>query len=220
MRAPGATLQNALAEDQVRAAWLAEIQFSAGTVYYALHDADITVDGQLYSANSGKVSQLAETLEGQAPRLRLQIQNLDGTMATNLGAEKSVTVGEGLTKARRMQERGIDVALRMVLLDALAEGAVFEVTFELDAYTWNDNEARLDLSASPVLRGIQVPGRRTQTWYCPWTYKGTECGYTGSLKTCDYTYDGPNGCTKHFSKTEAKRFGGFIGRPQANIAAV
>jgi lambda family phage minor tail protein L len=219
MRAPGATLSAALAADQIRAAWLVEIQFDAATVYYALHDADVVLSGQTYSANSGRVTQIEQNVDARAPRVVLIIQNLDDTMGTNLGAAVDVTVADGKTKPRRMQQRGIDVVLRLVLLDDLAEGAVLEETFEVDAYTWSSQYARLELAASPLLSGIQVPGRRAQTWFCPWTYKGTECGYTGTLKSCDFTYDGPNGCTKHFAKDEAKRFGGFIGRPQADIAA-
>lgn len=43
---------------------------------------------------------------------------------------------------------------------------------------------------------------------CPWRYKGAECGYTGALATCDFTYDGPNGCEAHGNEL---RFGGFKG---------
>jgi phage-related protein len=46
--------------------------------------------------------------------------------------------------------------------------------------------------------------------FCMWVsnYKGTQCGYTGSLPNCDGTYDGANGCIVH---DNAERFGAFPG---------
>jgi phage-related protein len=197
-------MRTTLASDTVPLAYLVELQLTGGTVYYALHDADITFDGQTYSANNGTLTPIEQNIEGQMPRVMLTIQTLDDTLRDLMkGAD----------------QRGISVVLRLVMTDDLDNSAsVIETPHTLDAYGWNVGSVKMDLLASQILHGIQVPGRRTQTWFCPFEYKGSECGYVGSLVSCDFTYDGPNGCTHHFGKDVAKRFGGFIGRPRANIA--
>ena len=45
---------------------------------------------------------------------------------------------------------------------------------------------------------------------CMWVtnYKGKQCGYTGTLPTCDGTYGGADGCTLHDNTV---RFGAFPG---------
>jgi hypothetical protein len=45
---------------------------------------------------------------------------------------------------------------------------------------------------------------------CVWQYKdGINCTYSGTLETCDLTFNGPNGCLTHFGLDEAKsNFGG------------
>ena len=44
--------------------------------------------------------------------------------------------------------------------------------------------------------------------FCIWVYKSKQCGYTGTLATCDLTYSGANGCGVHSNQT---RFGAMPG---------
>ena len=55
---------------------------------------------------------------------------------------------------------------------------------------------------------LRVPRRTQRRDRCQWRYKGDECRYTGSLKSCDYTLQGDNGCAAH---NNVKYFGGFPG---------
>jgi lambda family phage minor tail protein L len=41
------------------------------------------------------------------------------------------------------------------------------------------------------------PRRRQTKDFCQWRYKGEECGYTGSMPSCDLSLKGPNGCAAH-----------------------
>lgn len=54
--------------------------------------------------------------------------------------------------------------------------------------------------------------------FCIWLYKGTQCGYVGSMTNCDLTYNGPDGCVAHANQ---QRFGAFpgIGTNGASIAS-
>ena len=55
---------------------------------------------------------------------------------------------------------------------------------------------------------LRFPPRLQFRDRCMWLYKGVECGYTGTLSTCDYTLKGTNGCEVH---NNTLRFGGFPG---------
>lgn len=52
------------------------------------------------------------------------------------------------------------------------------------------------------------PRRRQARDFCQWRYKSEECGYTGSMPTCDQSLRGTNGCAAH---NNVIRFGGFPG---------
>ncbi|MEB0115529.1 hypothetical protein QN395_03435 [Undibacterium sp. RTI2.2] len=52
------------------------------------------------------------------------------------------------------------------------------------------------------------PRRRQARDYCQWRYKGDECGYNGTLTSCDLTLKGPNGCGAH---ENVIRFGAYPG---------
>lgn len=201
MRTLPTPLKNQLRGQNAPAAWLVQI----GTTYYlALYAADITFDGQVYSAHAGTVEQQAQTLEGRAPRLVLSLANIDRVLRDWLKAA---------------DRRGTEVTLTVVSTDYLADAtAKVSATFDLDAWTCDEAEAKLQLASSPTVRGVKVPGRIIQDAYCPFTYKGTECGYVGDLAACDFTYDGPNGCKKHFGESQPKRFGAFIGLARTGLA--
>ncbi len=203
MRSASATFLTKLASDQAVPVWLVEIQASTSTTYrYALYTSDVSWSSNTYSANSGKVSAIEENLLGRDPKVTVQIQNLDRVMRDWL---------------RGGDRRGTVVILTVVLADNLADTSGYlDWEYELDAYEWKDEIVSIMLSSSPARKGNKVPARTLQAFFCPWEYKGTECGYKGSIKTCDFTYDGKNGCTKHFTASQAKRFGGFPGAPMQN----
>lgn len=201
MRAPASELQTTIASDKVPAALLVEIQ--ATTTYrYAFYATDLVFDSNTYSANNGKLSTIETNLDGRAPKLTVTIQNLDRVIRDWLqGGDR----------------RGTVVVVRVVMTDNLDDGdAALEDTYELDSYDWDGAEAHLVLGASPALRGVEVPGRRTQTWFCPFNFKGSECGYVGDVKSCDFTY---TNCKKLFG-SDPRRFGAFIGAPQADLVVI
>mgnify|MGYP005812322853 CR=1 FL=1 len=52
----------------------------------------------------------------------------------------------------------------------------------------------------------KFPARRQTKLRCQWRYKSPECGYTGSMESCDLSMDGPNGCEAHGN---VRNFGGY-----------
>ena len=69
----------------------------------------------------------------------------------------------------------------------------FSVTFQLGAE---------NALATPFPRRRQLRDR------CAWKYKSAECGYIGTLPSCDLTLQGDNGCKVH---ENTLNFGGFPG---------
>jgi len=57
------------------------------------------------------------------------------------------------------------------------------------------------------------PGRRCFRSRCGHIFRGTRCAYSGEELTCDYTADGPNGCT---GKGNLDNYGGFLHIPFGN----
>ena len=110
----------------------------------------------------------------------------------------------------------IPVARSRLQLDLLRNAdvhALVERLFDLDGYNWGDRDATLSLTESPLLQGMRVPSRTTNPHFCPFTFKGAECGYVGSLTTCNYSFED---CRERFG-TDPKRFGGFLGKPKQSL---
>jgi hypothetical protein len=78
-------------------------------------------------------------------------------------------------------------------------------------YTFSeDNSTELNLTIiSDAYAGGGVAQFEVKP-FCVWKYKdGINCDYAGALPTCDFSYDGVNGCVAHFGTEMAKaRFGG------------
>lgn len=69
----------------------------------------------------------------------------------------------------------------------------------------NDYSITFSVGAENPL-GLRFPPSMQWRNRCRFVYKGRHCGYTGPLATCDYTFDGDNGCEFH---NNSLRFGGF-----------
>lgn len=60
---------------------------------------------------------------------------------------------------------------------------------------------------------VAFPKRRQMRDRCAWRYKGSECGYSGAMPSCDLSLTGPNGCEAH---SNTVNFGGFPGIRSTN----
>lgn len=90
-----------------------------------------------------------------------------------------------------------EVTMLVVNTDRLDKPAEIEETFQITNSGAKNYVASFSLGSENPL-GIQFPKSNQWKDRCTWRFRGYGCGYTGTLKTCDYTKDGPNGCLKHF----------------------
>ncbi|WP_028449703.1 hypothetical protein [Chitinibacter tainanensis] len=82
--------------------------------------------------------------------------------------------------------------------------------FEIIGASSKDYVATFTLGAENPLT-MRFPRRLQRKDYCSWRYKSADCGYTGSMPSCDYTLQGPNGCAAHGNSINFGGCPGIIG---------
>jgi len=195
------TAIDALAE---RACVLVEIQATgATTLRLALYDADVSWNSLTWTAATGAAK---VTLKAQGvPTAVLAVDNTDKAWNTRLGA---------------VDYRDAKVILRVVDLGAL-ESALNVITDYWWVKSWkvDDQIVTFEMSLQITLLAKRLPGR-TYADYCPFVFKGSLCGYTGSNTQCSKRLEGKYGCRENFGATSTKRFGGFPNRPSRLVVGV
>jgi len=104
--------------------------------------------------------------------------------------------------------------------------------FKCDAEECNAANVRIRLGSLDAATGTEVPRRTTQSEGCQWRFQQSDpiagCTFrfdpsvhVAALATCDRTYDGANGCGKHFpditdprtgdERPRVKPYGAFLG---------
>lgn len=161
------------------------------TLYFCKNSENISFGGNDYVAANFdlKISQNV----GEETNVQLAAQDITGVIRQNMesyaggvGFEVTYTV---VNSAKLSDDP--EVSEDFVVVGSSTRGYV--VNFVLGS----ENPLRL---AFPLYR--QYRDR------CRHEYKGTRCAYSGALATCDYTYDGDNGCKEH---DNVANFGGFRG---------
>ncbi|GAL22936.1 hypothetical protein JCM19235_1237 [Vibrio maritimus] len=161
------------------------------TVYLTNHTTDLTIEGQNYvripfmldlSNEAGEVQNVSLNIEDQVGLMTPYLRQYRGLVGTQV-IVKLVTVPPESTVAS-----SVDFAEMFNVMSSSA--ANYVVTLELGA-------------ENPLTRACP---RRTQLRdRCSHTYRSVECGYTGSMQSCDLTLNGANGCQAH---NNTLRYGG------------
>jgi hypothetical protein len=162
------------------------------TLYFAKNSADVIFQGNNYIAANFNLDIKVE--QGQEPEIKLTAQDQTKTLISYVDAY------DGLVKSV--------VTMYVVHSDSLLSG-VPEISedFVVTGATVNGYVVNVTLGVETAV-AQRFPNFRQFQNRCAWKYKGTRCGYVGSMPTCDYTRDGSNGCIAH--GVEAN-FGGFPG---------
>jgi lambda family phage minor tail protein L len=158
---------------------------------------------------------------GQVPRPRLRVANVTGTI-TALVLTYQDLVGAKITRKRTLAK----------YLDAVNfEGSVNPTAdpsaeFADDVY-YVDRKSRetrdvveFELAASFDLEGVSLPRRQIVQNVCPWRYRGSECGYTGTVyfdandqlvgsSSLDVCGKRLSSCKARFGQNAELPFGGF-----------
>lgn len=189
----------------------------AGNTYTKL---PIQAEGFDYNAESGSL-----------PRPTLSVANLLGSITAILLDVNSTTPGNDLTGAKltriRTLARYIDAAnfsggTNPFGTPDSTQKFNDDIFYVARKVSENRDVVTFELAASFDLAGVRAPKRQCSANLCPWIYKGSECGYSGSnffdVNDQPVGNSGLDICGKRLSSCEARfgenaelPFGGFPG---------
>ena len=179
---------------------------------------DIVFDDSLYVGTEMEVEGFAHKGEGTLPRpvLRFKLPALAHQLITLSSDEADFFMAREQEKIKvtriRTLVRFLDVR-NWGGIDNLPGGWSPNPSKRFpDEIFYVDRISRLDqsvleveLAAAMDLEGVSLPKRMCLSKLCSWEYRGTECGYTGELLSCNKTLAD---CQRHFPYT-ALPYGGF-----------
>lgn len=161
------------------------------TLYLANNTENVVFGGQTYIAFPFRIDLRYEA--GAVPEITMSATDFQSVLLGKLNTYAGAT--------------GSRVTITIVNTANLAQGAEVEEVFEVIGTSASEWVISIRLGAeSPLAR--QFPARTQMKDRCSWKYKSAECGYTGSMPTCDLSLQGANGCAAH---NNTINFGGFPG---------
>lgn len=153
-----------------------------------------------YQPRLRRVGSLTMSLNGGFGRVSFVLTNADLDESERVANDLDKYVGYSVDYTKILQgtvsgnpaEAGVQMLAGIVTGYKLDESGI-----ELDVVT--------RANRSPVLSNRRVGSK------CPWVFKGTECGYSGGLTTCNKLYSDSGGCS---GRSNQHRFGGFPSRSE------
>ena len=157
---------------------------------------------------------------GQSPRPKLRVANVKGTITALILSYQDL-IGAKVTRKRTLAKYldGVNFANGNPAADATAEFA--DDVFFVDRKSKETRDVvEFELAASFDLEGVSLPRRQIVQNVCPWSYRGAECGYTGtayfnandaavSSSVTDACGKRLISCQKRFGTNAELPFGGF-----------
>jgi lambda family phage minor tail protein L len=202
---------------------------NVGGVIYRFHSGvnqlsgDVVWQGNTFSAFPIMADGFEWNGKGQLPRPKVTVSNVLGTITALVLAYQDL-IGCKFTRIRTLAKYldavnftgGVNPTA-----DATAEFP--RDIYYVDRKSGENNEmVEFELAASLDLAGVALPRRQIVQNYCPWAYRGSECGYTGT--SYFDTNDDPVGslaldvCGKRLSSCRS-RFGQYGELPYGGFPA-
>ena len=125
-----------------------------------------------------------QTSNGKLPSVQLVASNVLGILQSLVENNAGIADGE----------------VNLYVMNTAAPGGEPDLAWNttVQKVTCTDKAVSFELSGPSPLR-LNFPRFSYRATYCMYLqrYKGPQCQYTGSLPTCDGTWNGPNGCQVH-----------------------
>ena len=187
--------KNKLSTDGV---WLLalEAQIPENTLYLVNNTEDVTLGGQRYVAFPFSLEDITEDGK-ELPNVRLTVSNATGTI------QRYVEKNNGLG--------GMTVVLR-VYHTSIPDAAEVEEYFVVTGVTCDVEQVTFTLGTDFSFTR-RFPPVRMMKDYCPFKFKGVECGYRGAAQQCNKTL---KRCRELGNNI---RFGGEATIPQGGLYA-
>ena len=184
------------------------------TFYYATQETTYRlISPAVYVPRLKSVGSIVSQLGNGQGRVTIRLQNGD------LGFRDDFAI-DYVTSAGRTEASGSDmfigskVTIRRILIGEVSASPVeTDLIFMFGTVTgaryteeYLELDVATDVNLAPTLSNRRVGSK------CPWVFKGTECGYSGGLTTCNKLYTDAGGCS---GRSNQHRFGGFPARDSA-----
>lgn len=200
--------------------------FVGGTISYfhagtnALNQ-PIVWQGQLYSPLPIEASGFDITTKGTLPRPKIRVANVNGLFSA-AAMENEDLVGCKVTRKRTMSKYLDAVNFPGGVNPTADPNQQFPDDIWYVEQKTSENKYVIEWELASVfdLQGVMLPHRQVIQDSCPWKYRGTECGYTGTnyFDLLDQPTTLANDfCAKHLSSCKVRflnqvlPFGGFPG---------
>jgi lambda family phage minor tail protein L len=193
------------------------VRFHAGTNELLRQ---VVWQGNVYEPYPIIVEGFEFTGNGQSPRPKLRVANVKGTITALILSYQDL-IGAKVTRKRTLAKYldAVNFGSGNPTADATAEFA--DDVFFVDRKSKETRDVvEFELAASFDLEGVSLPRRQIVQNVCPWSYRGAECGYTGSayFNANDQTVTSSatdvcgkrlSSCQKRFGINAELPFGGF-----------
>lgn len=139
----------------------------------------ITWAGQVYELFPIKTEGFEQRAGGTLPRPRVTASNVLGSLGP-LIRQYDYLRGAKLTRRRTLAKYldAVNFAAGNAGADPAAEHAP-ELWIIDRTVSRNRLQVQWELCSPLDFAGVMLPGRTVQPNYCSWTYRGSDCGYTG-----------------------------------------
>lgn len=156
-------------------AWLVllELKFKDTVLYFVRNTENITWDNKIWQAFPFELEDIKEDTKGEVPSLKLRVGNQTRQVQKYI---RAVAGGLGCYAIIRVvNSKHLDVYEPDLELEFIVEEAESDenwVSFTLGGENTN---------------AMRYPRRRIIKDFCPFAFKGIECGYSGSATSCQKT---------------------------------
>lgn len=177
--------------------------------------------GQIYEPFPVQVSGFEFNGSGQLPRPKLVVANVTGIITTLVLAYQDL-LGAKLTRRRTLAKYLDAVNFPGGVNPTADTTAEFQDdVFFIDRKTLENRDVvEFELAAAFDVQGVSIPRRQIIQNVCPWKYRGSECGYTGTAyfnandqtvasSALDVCGKRLASCKKRFGENSELPFGGF-----------
>ena len=187
-------------------------RLDSGIPYLILADIEVRDENTLLQETI-RIVKNDEEFVHQGLRYLPTIFDLSYTEEIGRLASAEININD-FTRALRQKEAeyggapsGFKVRIKVVNSATPDSEPEFSLYYDVKSSNATEYQVTWSLGADNIL-SYAFPIHKQYRDRCRFRYRGNDCAYSGSLETCDYTLDGPNGCSVH---DNTHRFGGFPG---------
>jgi hypothetical protein len=169
MRNYDAALVTEIAKEAAAGHWLVSIGL-ATPLYYTDCDISLPYGGYLYLSRGLRVLEIQQTSGFSVDAAKLELDDTDRALITALLSE------DAADKTVVLYFTVLNAASRSIATSEITRGTIT---------SWEAPMQKVQLSLGSEFRLWKKKPLRLPTPNCPWSFLGTECGYTGAETWCD-----------------------------------